>query len=162
MVMEEWKRLALKLGFTAVTDLNPATLHPESFVRDMCATNKCHAYNRNWTCPPACGTLEECEERLLYCRYGLLLQTTGKLAGPFDAKEIIGTEERHLQAFRQFSDQIRQEYPSALCLGAGGCRICKQCAYPEPCHFPDRAYSSVEAYGLFITRACQDNHALYY
>ena len=32
--------------------LDPAKLEPEAFVRDMCAADRCHAYGRNWTCPP--------------------------------------------------------------------------------------------------------------
>ncbi|MDR0628659.1 MAG: DUF2284 domain-containing protein [Treponema sp.] len=33
-------------------------------MRDVCAVNKCMAYGTNWSCPPACGTLEECEARI--------------------------------------------------------------------------------------------------
>ena len=160
--MKKWKKAALEMGFTSVSELDPSTLHPEPFVRDMCAADKCHAYGWNWTCPPACGTLEECRERLLCYRRGLLLQTTEKLSGPFDAKGVVNTERRHLQAFHQFSDQIRREHPDALCLGSGGCRICGQCAYPDPCRFPDRAYSSMEGYGLFVTRVCRDNQVPYH
>jgi predicted metal-binding protein len=35
--------------------------------------------------------------------------------------------------------------------GAGGCNICEQCAYPEPCRFPDKTYSSIEASGINVT-----------
>lgn len=46
--------------------------------------------------------------------------------------------------------------PEALCLGSGGCRLCKSCAYPAPCRFPDRSCASMEGYGLFVTRVCRD------
>ena len=49
-----------------------------------------------------------------------------------------------------------------LVLGAGGCRICPQCAYPDPCRFPDKAMSSMEASGLFVTRVFKDNGVPYY
>ena len=57
---------------------------------------------------------------------------------------------------------IRKEHPDALCLGAGGCRVCRQCSYPEPCRFPDRAVSSMEGYGLFVTQVCRDAGAAYH
>ena len=46
--------------------------------------------------------------------------------------------------------------------GAGGCQLCKTCAYPEPCRFPDEACASMEGYGLFVTQVCRDNHLPYY
>lgn len=57
---------------------------------------------------------------------------------------------------------MRKRYPDALCLGAGGCQLCKTCAYPEPCRFPDEACASMEGYGLFVTQVCRDNHLPYY
>jgi predicted metal-binding protein len=35
--------------------------------------------------------------------------------------------------------------------GAGGCKICKTCAYPNPCRFPERIFFSVEAAGINVT-----------
>ena len=29
-------------------------------VRDACASDRCGRYGKSWSCPPACGTLEEC------------------------------------------------------------------------------------------------------
>lgn len=59
-------------------------------------------------------------------------------------------------------EKIRKEYPEARCLGAGGCRIFEECAYPKPCRFPQKAISSMEAYGLFVTQVCRDNGVKYY
>lgn len=160
--MEFFKSRALEMGFSAAAPLDPAKLEPEAFVRDMCAADRCHAYGRNWTCPPACGTLEECGRRLRRCRRGLLVQTTGRLSGVFDARGVTETENCHLARFQAFSDWVRQLEPEALCLGAGGCRLCGTCAYPEPCRFPERACSPMEAYGLFVTRVCRECGVPYY
>jgi len=67
-----------------------------------------------------------------------------------------------MECFLKMGKLIRQEYPDALCLGAGSCRICKKCAYPEPCRFPEQAYSSMEGYGLFVTQVCRDNDVRYH
>jgi len=131
-------------------------------VRDMCAADKCGAYNKNWTCPPACGTLEECERRIHGYRNGILVQTVGTLSKSIDTKGYRQTEARHMQNFYAFAEEIRKVYPRALCLGAGGCRVCKQCAYPESCRFPEKAMSSMEGYGLFVTQVCRDAGVPYY
>ena len=79
-----------------------------------------------------------------------------------DSRTIRDTERRHMEYFRSFSDKVREAYPDALCLGADGCRICKACAFPEPCRFPEKALSSMEGYGLFVTQVCRDNDLPYY
>ena len=60
------------------------------------------------------------------------------------------------------AELIREYDPNALCLGSGGCRICKVCAWPEACRFPEKACSSMEGYGLFVTQVCRDNGLAYH
>lgn len=160
--MDTLCKLALETGFDEAKPLKVATLKPVAAVRDMCAEDKCRAYGKNWTCPPAIGTLEECQARIQRYRYGILLQTVGRLRKRIDSRTIMETERRHMEAFRDFSERVREIFPDALCLGAGGCRVCKSCAYPEPCRFPDKALSSMEGYGLFVTQVCRDNDLPYY
>ena len=94
--------------------------------------------------------------------YGILIQTVGILSRSIDYKAYMKTEEEHKVCFLKFIEKIKSVYPEALCLGAGGCRICVHCAYPGPCRFPRKACSSMEAYGLFVTQVCRDNHMDYY
>ena len=159
---EKWIIAAKELGFYEAAPLDVKTLNPEQSVREMCAENKCGAYGKNWTCPPACGSLEQCAETIQKYHSGILLQTVGQMKKRIDYKAIVSTEQKHLRLFYQFCAQIHREYTNALCLGAGGCRICGQCAYPEECRYPERAVSSMEAYGLFVTQVCRDNGILYY
>lgn len=160
--MEQWISLARDCGFTQVAVLDVNTLKPMAMVRDACAAGTCGAYGKNWTCPPYCGTLEECEARMKRYSRGLLLQTVGKLKKAVDTRSYARAEQAHLEAFHRFAAELRKAYPAALCLGSGGCRICGQCAWPEPCRFPDRACASMEGYGLFVTQVCRDNALAYY
>lgn len=160
--MEHWIEQALKLGFSYAVPMNPAALIPRQDVRDMCAADKCRAYGKNWTCPPHCGELKECADRMHSYRYGILLQTVGTLEKVIDSRAYRRTEEKHLELFYRFCQLLRQEYPDALCLGSGGCRICKTCAFPEPCRFPEKATSSMEGYGLFVTQVCRDSGLAYH
>lgn len=161
-MLDAFCKLALEFGFDAAKPLNVATLKPMAAVRDMCAADKCRIYGKNWVCPPAIGTLEECEARMQSYPYGILLQTVGYLQKRIDSRTIRDTERRHIEHLRAFSDRVREICPDALCLGAGGCRVCKSCAYPEPCRFPEKALSSMEGYGLFVTQVCRDNDLPYY
>ncbi len=160
--MEQWIARALELGFSAAVPLRTDTLQPRADVRAMCSADTCRAYGKNWTCPPHCGTLDECEARLRSYSRGILLQTVGKTEKAIDTKAYRRTEERHLTLFYRLSEEIRNAYPDALCLGAGGCRICRECAWPESCRFPEKACSSMEGYGLFVTQVCRDNGAKYH
>ena len=161
-MIEHWMERASEIGFSQVAPLDVATLKPMQAIRDMCAADKCQAFGKNWTCPPMCGTLEQCEAEMQSYAHGILLQTVGTMAKVIDTRAMRSTEEKHLQMFHALADEIRAQEPEALCLGAGGCRICKKCAYPDPCRFPARACSSMEGYGLFVTQVCKDNHVEYY
>lgn len=160
--MTDWITKAKEMGFDAAVSLNPQLLESREDVRSMCATDKCGAYNRNWTCPPACGTIEECQQRMRKYTHGILLQSIGHMTKVIDSKCYRETERRHMQNFNAFAEELRKEHPDALCLGAGGCRVCMQCAFPEPCRFPEKAISSMEGYGLFVTQVCQDAGVPYY
>lgn len=160
--MEEWIQVALDIGFDVAVPCDVSTLKPMAEVREMCRADKCQAYNKNWTCPPNCGTLAECAEKIQRYQRGILLQTIGHMSKAIDSKCYRETERRHMENFLKLVKEIRKVYPAALCLGAGGCRVCKKCAYPEPCRFPEQAYSSMEGYGLFVTQVCRDNHVPYY
>lgn len=150
------------MGFSIAAPLDIHTLKPMSAVRDMCSADKCGAYGKNWTCPPECGTLEECEAIIRSYSYGILMQTIGKAEKTIDTRAYYRTEQQHLERFHHFVDWIRKEQPDALCLGAGGCRVCQKCAYPDPCRFPHKACSSMEGFGLFVTQVCRDNNISYY
>lgn len=163
MSMEALAKCAIAHGFSQAAPLDVATVSLLPEVRDMCASNKCGAYNACWTCPPACGDLAACEKRLRAYTHGLIVQTVGLLEDSMDFEAMQETEAKHRQLFVSFADVLRGEYASVLALGAGGCRICESCAYPDaPCRFPERAFSSMEGYGMLVTDVCQKNGLSYY
>ncbi len=125
-------------------------------VRDMCAADLCHSYGKNWTCPPACGTLEEITEKVKTYSKGILVQTVGNLEDEFDWDSIEATSQRHQKTFNIFSAELKKSYPDLLPMGAGACSICPTCTYPNsPCLHPDLAVISMEAYGLVVSNVCE-------
>ena len=157
-----WCQKAISLGFSKAVPLDVDTLQPRQDIREMCAANTCGAYGKNWTCPPYCGTLEECSDKLRQYSRGILLQTIGSTEKLIDTKAYRRIEAQHLEQFHRFCEELRQIYPYALCLGSGGCRICGKCAFPERCRFPEKACSSMEGYGLFVTEVCRSNKLSYH
>ena len=160
--MNGWIDRAKEIGFDTAVSLDPGMLISQDCVREMCAENRCGAYHKNWTCPPACGTIPECQQKIRGFSQGLLLQSIGYMSKTIDSKCYRETECRHLRQLEILAEEIRKVYPHALCLGAGGCRICKTCAYPEPCRFPEKAMYSMEGYGLFVSRVCTDAGVAYH
>ena len=163
MTIEEWIAIAKEFGFTAACRLDPATIDLKEEVRATCATGTCGAYNRCWTCPPACGTLEECRERVARYHNGIIVQTTGELEDSLDFEGMREIGKRHGEQFRAMTKRVRELYPNALALGAGGCNLCKPCAYPdEPCRHPELATSSMEGYGMLVSEVCKNNDIPYH
>ncbi len=147
---------ALDAGFDRSAELLVPDLHFLQEVRDMCQMNRCGAYGKNWACPPGCGSLAECEAQVRQFRKGILVQTIGKLEDSFDFEGMEAASQTFHEHFMAFYKQLKQQYPDVLAMGAGGCRLCAKCTYPdEPCRFPDRAIPSMEASGLMVKDVCE-------
>ena len=154
--------LAHQCDFSHWGAINMAALRFLPEVRDMCATGSCGQYGRSWSCPPACGTLEEAAQRASRYKNGVLVQSTGQMEDDFDFEAISDTEALHKQRFFRFVEAVREQAPDCLPMAAGSCTVCPTCAYPEPCRFPDKAIPSMEAYGIFVSQLCEDSGVSYY
>ncbi len=160
---EKLEQLGQECGFTHVGPLDASTIKLLPEVREMCHNNTCGRYGANWSCPPGCGTLEECRARVQGFQEGILVQTVGELEDELDGEAMMETEHLHKEHFRQMLDALRKDYPDMLPLGAGCCTQCKACTYPDaPCRFPEKQISSMESYGMLVTEVCRANHMEYY
>jgi len=147
---------ALQIGFSQAGELNMSAVIFMPEIREMCSADRCNSYNKNWRCPPACGTVEDAAKKAAEYSYGLVVQTIGKMEDDFDYDTIQATYERHKRNFAALVDSLKQRYPDMLPMGAGTCTICGTCTYPDaPCRFPDKAISSMEAYGLWVSKVCE-------
>lgn len=159
----EIERIGTQAGFTHVAPLKCSTIQVFQEVRDMCKANSCGIYGKKWTCPPACGTLEDCKKKIDCYKEGILVQTVGILEDSMDWDSMTKTEACHKEHFDVLEEILRKQYPDMLAIGAGGCTKCEVCTYPnKPCRFPNKAFASMEAYGMLVTQVCQENHLKYY
>lgn len=163
MNYEDLADLAERTGFSAWAKLNVASIDLKPEVRNMCAVNSCGMYAKRWSCPPGCGTLEECRTRLVQYSYGILVQTVGEIEDSFDFEAMMDIEAAHKERFALMLAFLRKEGTEVLALGAGCCTYCSQCTYPDaPCRFPDKSVSSMEAYGILVLEVCKLNGLQYH
>jgi predicted metal-binding protein len=165
------RELALDSGFTYTGELRTDTIKIRKEVRDTCATGKCNSYGKNWSCPPGCGTLEECEQRIRRYSGGLIIQTSGSLEDTLDYEGMTRIAEEHGKHLRAFQEKLnagspgpeKGALPGYLLLGSGACKNCEHCAYPDsPCRFPEKMTVSMEAMGMVVSDVCRDNNLPYY
>ena len=163
MNYEQLSALAQEAGFSAWADLDVSTIELKPEVRDMCAVNSCGQYGKRWSCPPGCGTLEECTGRLKGFTQGILVQTYGEIEDGFDFEAMMEIEADHKEHFLEMYDALQESGAQVLAIGAGCCTQCAKCTYPEePCRFPEKMISSMEAYGMLVLEVCKANGLTYY
>ncbi len=163
MNMKEAAALALESGFSCAACLDVSSITLLDEVRDMCSANTCGQYGKNWACPPACGELAELRQQVGRYREGILVQTVGEVEDSMDFEAMMEIEAEHKSHFNTAARRLKEIFPGLLALGAGCCTICGQCTYPDqPCRFPGKRVSSMEAYGILVNDLCKKNHLAYY
>ena len=163
MTYELLAKIAEETDFTAWAPLDIATITLKQEVRDMCTANSCGMYGKRWSCPPGCGTLDACAERIKKYTLGILVQTCGDIEDGFDFEAMQEIEAEHKSYFIKMYNIIRKTEEAVLALGAGCCTQCTDCTYPDaPCRFPDKMISSMEAYGMLVSDVCKSNNLKYY
>lgn len=163
MTTERLCALAKEIGFENCGALDPATIELKDEVRQMCSGGRCAMYGKRWSCPPGCGTMEECRELLQGYTHGILVQSVGLLEDPFDAETMIETEKVHKERFYAMRKTLLDTGLTVLAAGAGCCTVCPECTYPAaPCRFPEQKMSSMEALGMLVSEVCKANALPYY
>lgn len=163
MEYKKVEEIAASVGYTHMTRLDCSTVKLMKELRDMCASNSCGMYNQRWSCPPGCGELSECEEKVRAYKWGIIVQTVAELEDSMDVETMMDAEAEHKERFIKLTAELRKVCPGMLALGSGCCTLCKTCTYPDkPCRFPEKQVSSMEAFGLLVSQICTDNHIPYY
>ena len=163
MTIQELCALAKEIGYEQAGPLDPATIELKEEVREMCASGKCAMYDKRWSCPPGCGTLDECRELLKGYTRGILVQSVGELEDNFDIETMMETEAAHKERFYAMRKALVERGIDALAAGAGCCTICPECTYPDaPCRFPEQKMSSMEALGMLVLEVCKANDMRYF
>lgn len=151
----ELEKLIRDSGFALVGRFDASGLEARDEVRDMCVVDTCHSYNRSWSCPPACGSIEHFKEKLKGYDTGYLFQTVAEMDDAFDYEGIVRGGKEHARRLAALLDRIDEAEGDVLVLGAGACSLCETCTYPDtPCRYPHKTLVSMEAAGLVVSDVC--------
>ena len=153
---DELCRKALACGADRAAVVPVEKVETDASFRKLCESNVCGNYGKNWRCPPCAGDIDDLIAELRSYRYMLVYQSIGRLEDSYDFEGMMAAGERHstlTKAFIQITEGDRH-LGRHVNLGAGGCRICPTCAKKDdlPCRHPDKAITSLEAYGVNVSR----------
>ena len=159
--------IAGECGFETKAVLDVSTLVALEDVRKMCEVNTCGAYAARWSCPPGCGSLKECGEKMKAFSNGILVQSVGDIEDSLDWEGMMQLKALHDKRFSELIDKVKDLAQGRggfdlLPLADGCCSRCTSCTYPDaPCRFPDKSMSSMEAFGLYVADVCKKNNVAY-
>ena len=148
-------RMATELGAYRAAVINVSDIAVDASFRELCEANACGNYGRNWMCPPDAGDIHELMDRLKSYRYALVYQTVSPLEDSYDFEGMTEAGFRHNRLILALREKVAGlPLSRALHLGAGGCRVCDECAKrtDEPCRHPDEAVASLETYGVNVSK----------
>ena len=132
--------------------------------RAQCASNACGLYGRCYMCPPDVGDIDTLMAELRGYHRGILYQSVCPLEDSFDFEGMQAGGKLHSKRSHALDSALREAgMDGFLHLSKGGCGVCAVCAKTEgkPCAFPQKALSSLEAYGVHVS-ATAKNAALPY
>lgn len=152
--MQEYMEIAKRLGFTHCVLMENLSLVCKPELRAYCTPSQCPNHGQNWVCPPACGTLAECQRKVDGFHQGLLLQSVTGLTSPAPPEVYMAHNRAHNLRLKELVEVLRPQVQSVLPLTSGGCIFCDTCHYPEPCIHPDVKMESLSAFGIDVGALC--------
>ena len=142
--------------------IDPRELEFTPRVRKICQA-ECPRYNQTWACPPAVGEVEQCREKCLGHGACLLIGTVVETEDISDMETTLATRGDHEAVTEQVGDLLKAQGITPYILSTEACAICERCAWldGQPCRFPEKMVSSMEAYGMVVTEVCKANDLPY-
>ena len=112
----------------------------------------CNQYNTNWCCPPATPAPDKVRAILSEYTTALLLVGTTNCSDFY-----LNNERKRISQVRCWKGTISLErmlflegYYKAFSLVGECCALCKECAYPDDCRFPQEKRPSVESFSIDV------------
>ena len=137
--------------------LDPAKLEFSSRIRWICE-HECPMYGKSWACPPAVGTVPECEGRCRSFTGCLMISTITEVNDIANIDEALATRPGHEAVTNQVRDLLRAQGIDPYILSTEACAECDRCSYldGQPCRFPDRMHPCVESHGINLLAVLEE------
>ena len=143
-----------EMGASAVAVISTGVIPFEPELIDLCKMNTCGNYGKNWCCPPLVGETDKLIKQAQTFKNILVFQKIYPLEDSFDFEGMTESNRNFRQFVQEAAEVCKKELPNMIMLSAGGCKMCETCAAEinAPCINPEKAYSSLEAYGIFVSK----------
>jgi len=150
----DFVKLCLDEGARKAAEIPTAHLRFSEVFRSYCEQNSCGRYGKNYTCPPHVGEIADLIRKVQARKTAVIWQTVHALEDSFDYEGMVRGKDIHNAMTLMIAERARALLEDVLILGAGGCFLCGACAVvtDEPCRFPDKAMSSLEAHGIDVSQ----------
>ena len=137
--------------------LDPKTLDFTQRVRYICQS-ECPMFGKSWACPPAVGTVEDCQKKCFAFSDCLLSATITEGADIADIEDSLSTRGEHERLTNEIADLLRRQGIAPYILSTEACAECERCAYldGQPCRFPERMHPCVESHGINVVPAMEE------
>jgi predicted metal-binding protein len=137
--------------------IDPKTLEFTQRVRFICQS-ECPMYGKSWACPPAVGSVEECQAMCNGFAHCLMIATITEVSDISDIQQSLATRGEHEDLTDQIADLLRQQGINPYVLSTEACAACERCAYldGQPCRFPGRMHPCVESHGINVIPAMEE------
>lgn len=113
--------------------------------RELCESNLCGRYGTCWACPPG---FDEHMDTLSRDYDSAILMSRTFPCDPKDRETVEGFNSLMKAAMRRAITALRGAGFRCRGLADGGCDLCAECAYPEPCRHPDLLLPSISVVGI--------------
>lgn len=155
---EKMISLAEESGFSAAV-IGSGELRFQFEFRKYCEENLCGNYNRNYACPPCCGTPEEMKAATEGFSGVLVLKSEARGINAMDETETRALKKAHNRKTAELVRKLKEEMnrTETLMIIAGPCSLCKECKLisKEPCAFSMERYSCLSAYCIDVNELCR-------
>lgn len=154
-ILDGLAKRALEKGADKAAVIPVSKVETEASFRNLCEQNTCGKYGKCWTCPPDAGDIDTLIKTISTFDYAVIYQTIGMLEDSSDIEGMEAAAKKHSLLTQAMIKSTKEgSLLRVLHLGAGGCHICPVCARVQniPCRFPDLAISSLEAYGINVSK----------
>ena len=131
--------------------IDPKKLEFSDRVRWICE-HECPMYGKSWACPPAVGSVKQCQRKCLHYENCLLISTIVEVEDITNIEETLATRPEHEEITNQVRDIFRQLGVEPYILSTEACTVCEHCAYLDgkPCRFPEKMHPCVESHGINV------------
>lgn len=150
-LIEELTEHGHEYGLDAIMPFSTDRITVKTWVHLKCRYG-CKQFGTNWCCPPA--TPEPREVEAILAEYKTALLLVGKTQCPDFYRNNAKKRNSQVKFWKGTVSIERllflKGYYKAFSLVGETCALCKECAYPKPCRFPQEKRPSIESFAIDV------------